>query len=79
MPVKKSTVEVTEIRATSKLTAPVGKGWYSMEFSATKALHGLSADELKKETETLWDYCNAEVDNQLKMAVAAETPAKPKA
>lgn len=30
MPVKKSTVEVTEIRATSKLTAPVGKGWYSL-------------------------------------------------
>lgn len=79
MPVKKSTVEVTEIRATSKLTAPVGKGWYSLEFSSTKSLHGLSDEELKKETETLWDYCNSEVDNQLKMAVAAETVDKPKA
>lgn len=71
--------EVTRIACTSKLTAPVGKGWYSFSCEKERSLSGYTDEEALLVQDKLFEEVNTEVDKQLAMAVAAEAPAKPKA
>lgn len=64
--------EVTEIRATSKLTYQLtDKAWYSFEASRTMSLSGLSEEEVEKKNKELWDNVNSQVDQQLSDVVKA--------
>ena len=64
--------EVTEIKATSKLTFQLNdKTWYSFEASRTMAMSGLSDKEVDAKNKELWDNVNAQVDQQLNEAISA--------
>ena len=62
--------EVTEIKATSKLTFQLNdKTWYSFEASRTMAMSGLSDEEVDAKNKELWDNVNAQVDENFREAV----------
>ena len=64
--------EVTEIKATSKLTFQLNdRTWYSFEASRTMGMSGLSAEEVEVKNKELWDNVNAQVDQQLNEAISA--------
>lgn len=62
--------EVTEIKATSKLTFQLNdRTWYSFEASRTMGMSGLSDEEVEAKNKELWDNVNAQVDENFKEAV----------
>lgn len=64
--------EVTEIKATSKLTFQLNdRTWYSFEASRTMGMSGLSDEEVETKNKELWDNVNAQVDQQLNDAISA--------
>ena len=64
--------EVTEIKATSKLTFQLNdRTWYSFEASRTMGMSGLSDEEVEAKNKELWDNVNAQVDQQLNEAISA--------
>ena len=64
--------EVTEIKATSKLTFQLNdRTWYSFEASRTMGMSGLSDEEVEAKNKQLWDTVNAQVDQQLNEAISA--------
>lgn len=64
--------EVTEIKATSKLTFQLNdRTWYSFEASRTMGMSGLSDEEVEAKNRELWDNVNAQVDQQLNEAISA--------
>ena len=64
--------EVTEIKATSKLTFQLNdRTWYSFEASRTMGMSGLSDEEVESKNKELWDNVNAQVDQQLNEAISA--------
>lgn len=64
--------EVTEIKATSKLTFQLNdRTWYSFEASRTMGMSGLSDEEVEVKNKELWDNVNAQVDQQLNEAISA--------
>ena len=64
--------EVTEIKATSKLTFQLNdRTWYSFEASRTMGMSGLSDEEVAAKNKELWDNLNAQVDQQLNEAISA--------
>ena len=64
--------EVTEIKATSKLTFQLNdRTWYSFEASRTMGMSGLSDEEVETKNKELWDNVNAQVDQQLNEAISA--------
>lgn len=64
--------EVTEIKATSKLTFQLNdRTWYSFEASRTMGMSGLSDEEVEAKNKELWDNVNAQVDQQLNDAISA--------
>lgn len=64
--------EVTEIKATSKLTFQLNdRTWYSFEASRTMSMSGLSDEEVEAKNKELWDNVNAQVDQQLNEAISA--------
>lgn len=64
--------EVTEIKATSKLTFQLNdRTWYSFEASRTMSMSGLSDEEVETKNKELWDNVNAQVDQQLNEAISA--------
>ena len=64
--------EVTEIKATSKLTFQLNdRTWYSFEASRTMGMSGLSDEEVEDKNKELWDNVNAQVDQQLNEAISA--------
>lgn len=64
--------EVTEIKATSKLTFQLNdRTWYSFEASRTMGMSGLTDEEVEAKNKELWDNVNAQVDQQLNDAISA--------
>lgn len=64
--------EVTEIKATSKLTFQLNdRTWYSFEASRTMGMSGLTDEEVETKNKELWDNVNAQVDQQLNEAISA--------
>ena len=64
--------EVTEIKATSKLTFQLNdRTWYSFEASRSMGMSGLSDEEVEAKNKELWDNVNAQVDQQLNEAISA--------
>ena len=64
--------EVTEIKATSKLTFHLNdRTWYSFEASRTMGMSGLTDEEVEAKNKELWDNVNAQVDQQLNDAISA--------
>lgn len=64
--------EVTEIKATSKLTLQLNdRTWYSFEASRTMGMSGLSDEEVEAKNKELWDNVNAQVDQQVNEAISA--------
>ena len=64
--------EVTEIKATSKLTFQLNdRTWYSFEASRTMGMTGLSDEEVEAKNKELWDNVNSQVDQQLNEAISA--------
>ena len=64
--------EVTEIKATSKLTFQLNdRTWYSFEASRTMGMSGLSDEEVEAKNKELWDNVNSQVDQQLNEAISA--------
>lgn len=64
--------EVTEIKATSKLTFQLNdRTWYSFEASRTMGMSGLTDEEVEAKNRELWDNVNAQVDQQLNEAISA--------
>ena len=64
--------EVTEIKATSKLTFQLNdRTWYSFDASRTMGMSGLSDEEVEAKNKELWDNVNAQVDQQLNEAISA--------
>lgn len=64
--------EVTEIKATSKLTFQLNdRTWYSFEASRTMGMSGLTDEEVEAKNKELWDNVNAQVDQQLNEAISA--------
>lgn len=64
--------EVTEIKATSKLTFQLNdRTWYSFEASRTMGMSGLSDEEVEAKNKELWDNVNTQVDQQLNEAISA--------
>lgn len=62
--------EVTEIKATSKLTFQLNdRTWYSFEASRTMGMSGLSDEEVEAKNKELWDNVNAQVDENFREAV----------
>lgn len=62
--------EVTEIKATSKLTFQLNdRTWYSFEASRTMGMSGLSDEEVEAKNKELWDKVNAQVDENFREAV----------
>ena len=62
--------EVTEIKATSKLTFQLNdRTWYSFEASRTMGMSGLSDEEVESKNKELWDNVNAQVDENFREAV----------
>ena len=69
--------EVTEIKATSKLTFQLNdKTWYSFEASRTMAMSGLSDEEVDAKNKELWDNVNNQVDAQLRDAIDCNNMSK---
>lgn len=64
--------EVTEIKATSKLTFQLNdRTWYSFEASRTMGMSGLSDEVVEAKNKELWDNVNSQVDQQLNEAISA--------
>ena len=64
--------EVTEIKATSKLTFQLNdRTWYSFEASRTMGMSGLTDEEVEAKNKELWDNVNSQVDQQLNEAISA--------
>lgn len=62
--------EVTEIKATSKLTFQLNdRTWYSFEASRTMGMSGLSDEEVEAKNKELWDNVNSQVDENFREAV----------